>query len=71
MNETIENLNNLIKENKTFTEEEKHCKIKKLFQPIPLKNSLIPPYITLDVNSILSLFKSKGESCLGHETKKK
>lgn len=70
MNETIENLNKLIKENKTFTEEEKHCKIKKLFQPIPLKNSLIPPYITLDVNSILSLFKSKGESRLGRQTQK-
>ena len=70
MNETIENLNKLIKENKTFTEEEKHCKIKKLFQPIPLKNSLIPPYITLDVNSILSLFKSKGESRLRQQTQK-
>ncbi len=38
----------------------KRCKIKKLFQPIPLRNTIIPNYITIDRNVILSLFKDEG-----------
>jgi len=53
MNETVEKLNNTIRNNKDLTEENKRCKIKKLFQPIPLRNSIIPKYITLDTSAIL------------------
>jgi len=57
MNEDVEKLNNTIRNNKDLTEEDKRCKIKKLFQPIPLRNTIIPNYITIDTNVILSLFK--------------
>ena len=70
MNENIEKLNNTIRNNKDLTEEEKRCKIKKLFQPIPLRNTIIPNYITIDTNVILSLFKDDGESKMNKETKK-
>lgn len=70
MNETIEKLNNAIRNNNDLTEEDKRCKIKKLFQPIPLRNTIIPSYITTDTNVILSLFKSKGESQMNKKTKK-
>lgn len=70
MNETIEKLNNTIRNNNDLTEEDKRCKIKKLFQPIPLRNTIIPSYITIDTNAILSLFKSKGESQMNKKTKK-
>ena len=70
MNETIEKLNNTIRNNNDLTEEDKRCKIKKLFQPIPLRNTIIPSYITIDTNVILSLFKSKGESQMNKKTKK-
>ena len=70
MNEDVEKLNNIIRNNKDLTEEDKRCKIKKLFQPIPLRNTIIPNYITIDTNVILSLFKSKGESKMNKETKK-
>lgn len=70
MNETIEKLNNTIRNNNDLTEEDKRCKIKKLFQPIPLRNTVIPSYITIDTNVILSLFKSKGESKMNKKTKK-
>jgi hypothetical protein len=70
MNETIEKLNNAIRNDNDLTEEDKRCKIKKLFQPIPLRNTIIPSYITIDTNVILSLFKSKGESQMNKKTKK-
>jgi len=70
MNETIEKLNNAIRSNNDLTEEDKRCKIKKLFQPIPLRNTIIPSYITIDANVILSLFKNKGESQMNKKTKK-
>lgn len=70
MNETIEKLNNAIRNNNDLTEEDKRCKIKKLFQPIPLRNTIIPSYITIDTNVILSLFKNKGESQMNKKTKK-
>lgn len=70
MNETIEKLNNTIRNNNNLTEEDKRCKVKKLFQPIPLRNTIIPSYITIDTNVILSLFKSKGESQMNKKTKK-
>ena len=70
MNEDIEKLNNNIKTNKSLAEEDKRFKIKKLFQPIPLRNTIIPNYITIDTNVILSLFKNKGESQMNKKTKK-
>lgn len=70
MNETIEVLNNDIRYNKDLNDEEKRCKIKKLFQPIPLRNSIIPHYITIDTNVILSIFKTKGESKMNKKTNK-
>ena len=66
----MESRNNIIRNNKDLTEEDKRCKIKKLFQPIPLRNTIIPNYITIDTNVILSLFKSKGESQMNKKTKK-
>jgi hypothetical protein len=69
MNEEIEKRNNKIKNSNRPLEETKF-EIKKLFQPIPLRNSIVPNYITLDTNVILSLFKKKGESALGKETTK-
>lgn len=62
MNEELEKRNNKIKDDEKLTDEEKRIEIKKLFQPIPLRNSIVPSYITLDTNAILSLFKKKGES---------
>jgi len=70
MNDDVEKLNNSIKNNKDLTEEDKRCKIKKLFQPISLRNTTIPNYITIDTNVILSLFKKKGESQMNKKTKK-
>lgn len=70
MNEEIEKLNNKIKKNKKLTDEEKQYQTKKLFQPIPLRNTIIPNYIVIDTNVILSLFGSKGESQMNKKTKK-
>lgn len=70
MNEEIEKRNNIIKNNDTLTDEEKRIKIVKLFQPIPLRNTIIPNYITIDTNVILSLFKCDGESNMNKKTKK-
>ena len=68
MNEEIEKRNNKIKNSDRPLEETKF-EIKKLFQPIPLRSSIIPNYITLDTNVILSLFKTKGESQMNKKTK--
>ena len=70
INEEIEKINNKVKKNKKLTDKEKQYKTKKLFQPIPLRNSIIPTYITIDTNVILSLFKEKGESQMNKKTKK-
>jgi len=70
MNEEIEKLNDKIKNNETLTDKEKQYQTKKLFQPIPLRNSIIPNYIVIDTNVILSLFGSKGESQMNKKTKK-
>jgi mRNA-degrading endonuclease YafQ of YafQ-DinJ toxin-antitoxin module len=68
MNEEIEKRNEEIR-NSNKSQEEKRKQIKKLFQPVPLRNTIIPHYITLDANSILSLFGEKGESDLGYKIK--
>ncbi len=60
MNEYIETKNN--------TYEKKEDK-KKLFQPISLRNSIVPNYITIDTNVILSIFAEKGEAQLNKNTK--
>ena len=59
MNEDIEKRNNNIKNNNKLSDEDKRIQTKKLFQPIPLRNSIIPSYITIDTNCILDLFKEK------------
>ena len=38
-----------------------------MFQPIPLRNSIIPHYITLDASGVLSIFGDDGESHLGYK----
>ena len=68
MNEEIEKKNDEIR-NSNKSQEEKRKQIKKLFQPIPLRNSIVPNYITFDANSILSLFGEKGESQKGKKVK--
>ena len=47
MNEEIEKLNNKIKKNKKLTDEEKQYQTKKIFQPIPLRNTIVPNYIVI------------------------
>lgn len=76
MNSEIENRNDEIqnKINDSGSEEEKRklrTDKKKLFQPIPLRNTIIPHYITIDTNVILSHFANKGESQLNKKTKRK
>ncbi len=61
MNETLENMNIDI-ENSDLSSEYKNKLMKKLFQPIPLRNSLIPSYLTFDTYGILSIFGEKGSS---------
>lgn len=61
MNETLENMNIDI-ENSDLSSEYKNKLKKKLFQPIPLRNSLIPSYLTFDTYGILSIFGEKGSS---------
>ncbi len=61
MNETLENINIDI-ENSDLSSQDKNKLKKKLFQPIPLRNSLIPSYLTFDTYGILSIFGEKGSS---------
>jgi len=68
MNETIEEMNQKI-ENSVLSEEERRSQVKKLFQPFPLRNTIIPCYMTIDANTILSLFGKKGEKKLNKKTK--
>ena len=57
-----------IKMNEEIENKNLNCNDKiKLFQPIPLRNSIIPHYITLDANGVLSIFGDEGESRLGHK----
>jgi hypothetical protein len=74
MNEKIEDYNNVIQIQINNETDEKKIKElltlkKKLFQPVPLRNTIIPSYITLDANAILSFFKDKGEEQLRKNTK--
>ena len=66
----IERRNEEIRKEENLSDEEKRCRIKKLFQPIPLRSTNVPCYITLDANGILSLFKEKGESQMGRKITK-
>jgi hypothetical protein len=56
MNDVIEQYN----QNKTEQEQQR------LFQPLPLRSSKIPCYITLDANCIVSLFYSSNKGRIGH-----
>ena len=58
------------KRNMDLTDEDNRCQIKKLFQPIPLRTTIVPHYITLDASAILTLFKIKGESYMSRNIKK-
>jgi hypothetical protein len=69
MNEVIERRNNEIRNNNNLSDEDKKYKIKKLFQPISTRNTIVPHYMTIDTNVILSLFKNKGESTMNKKTK--
>lgn len=68
MNDHIEQINQQI-QNSQLSVEEKRLRTTKLFQPIPLRNTIIPCYITIDANVILSLFGDKGESHIKKQTK--
>jgi len=63
MNQVIEQLNQTI-EHSQLSDEEKRKRIKKLFQPIPLRTSKIPCYVTLDATSILTYFFEHGKAQL-------
>jgi hypothetical protein len=76
MNNKIEEMNDEIDNQILETNNEDKIKElqtnkKKLFQPIPLRRSCVPGYITIDTNVILSTFGVKGESNLNKDTKKK
>lgn len=68
MNQVIEQNNEEIRQSQ-LTEEEKRIQLKKLFQPIPLRNTIIPCYMTLDANSVLSMFGGNGDSSMNQHTK--
>lgn len=53
MNEHIEKLNEEINSNKNLTDQEKSKLTNKLFQVIPLRNSIVPKYITFDAKGLL------------------
>ena len=55
MNQFVEQKNQTIQDSQ-LSEEEKKRQIQRLFQPIPLRSSKIPCYVTLDANSIVSIF---------------
>lgn len=74
LNEVLENRNKEIEVIISQTDDYKKRKELettkcKLFQPISLRNSVIPHYITIDTNVILSQFKEKGESQQNKNTK--
>ena len=50
MNKKIEKINN------------KFGTTHKLFQPVPLRNSMVPKYVTIDTNAMFNFFKKKGET---------
>jgi len=68
MNDKIEQMNQQT-QNSQLSVEEKRVQTKKLFQPIPLRNTIIPCYMTIDANIILSLFGDQGESQIKKQTK--
>jgi hypothetical protein len=68
MNQKIEELNNKIDDLQIDDKEKQKLK-NKLFQPVSLRNTLVPNYIRLDTCSILSIFKEEGESDLNSSMK--
>lgn len=65
INQMIEHQNQIIEESQ-LSEDEKKTQIQRLFQPIPLRTSKIPCYITLDANSIVSIFYQHDKGQIGH-----
>jgi len=75
MNKKIEEMNDEIDKKILETNNEDKIKElqtnkKKLFQPIPLRTSCVPSYITIDTSLILSTFGVKGESYLNNDITK-
>ena len=68
MNQAIEQRNNAV-QNSNLSDEEKSAQIQRLFQPIPLRTSKIPCYITIDANSIVSLFYHQNKGQTGQHIK--
>ena len=66
MNKSIEDRNEMIKKS-NISLEEKRKATKKLFQPISLRTSNVPCYITLDSQILLKHFGLKGDSYKIHE----
>ena len=69
MNQVIEEQNAQIQQNNQLSEENKRIQTRRVFQPIPLRSTIIPSYVTLDVNVILSLFGEAGEKQMNQQTK--
>lgn len=70
INEQIEKMNEIIEEE--AKKEGKKAKLLKLFQPLSLRNSVIPKYINLDTASLVNIFAKKGEKAkLLKKTKKR
>ena len=64
LNQTIELRNQSVIQSQ-LSDDDKRGKIHKLFQPIPIRTSKIPCYITLDANSIVSIFYTKDKAKTG------
>ena len=62
MNKSIEDRNEKVKNDPNLTIEERRKRTKKLFQPISLRTSNVPCYITLDAITLLKHFGLKGDS---------
>lgn len=62
INRAIEDRNEEVKNNPNLTVEEKRKRTKKLFQPLSLRTSNVPHYITLDRVILLKHFGLKGDS---------
>lgn len=70
INEQIEKMNEVIEEE--AKRKGKKAKPLKLFQPLSLRNSVVPKYINLDTASLTNIFAKKGEKGqLLKKTKKK
>ena len=67
INKAIEDINKIVKNDDNLTIEDKRKATKKLFQPVSLRTSNVPHYITIDAQILLKQFGLKGDSKKLHE----